>query len=410
MAVKWQKSRYPGVRFYEHESRKHGVQPDRYWSIRHKHKGVLREEGLGWSSQGWGEKRAVAELAKIKEAQRTGQGPQSLSEQRQASDAKRKTEEAAKAAKEREKQTFGEVFHEHYMPNQRQNKGKESCDKEEGFFRNWMTGILDDLPLKDISGFTLERLKKKMQDAGKSPKTINYCLGTVRQVFNFATRHGLYQGTNPVSLVKKPKADNRRMRFLSKTEADMLLDALAERSTELRDIAMLSLHCGLRAGEIFSLRWGDVDLERNMLMLTDTKNGETRAAFLTEATREMLECRERGAKDELVFPDRRNGRQRREISNVFQEVADKLFNEGVEDRRFRVVFHTLRHSFASLLVENGVPIFAVKELLGHKTLAMATRYSHMAPDTLRKSVSVLNEALKAGREGEAKIVSLHKHP
>ena len=110
-----------------------------------------------------------------------------------------------------------------------------------------------------------------------------------------------------------------------------------------------------------------------------------------------------------IFPDRRHGRKRTEISNVFQEVADELFNEDVEDRRFRVVFHTLRHSFASLLVEHGVPIFAVKELLGHKTLAMATRYSHMAPDTLRKSVSVLDEALKEKPQEAAKVINLHQN-
>ncbi len=410
MAVKWKTSQYPGVRFYEHETRKHGIQKDKYFAIRYYLDGKRKEEGLGWSSQGWSAQKANEHLAELKKAARTGEGERTLAEKREKAEAARKAKQQAQEQEQRDKISFAEVFHDHYMPNQRQNKAKASCDKEEGFFRNWMTGVIDTKPMKDISAFHLEKLKKKMSDAGKSPKTITYCLGTVRQVFNFAARHGLYEGRNPVSLVKKPQADNRRMRFLSKVEADTLLEALAERSQDLHDMALLSLHCGLRAGEIFALRWGDVDFGRNMLMLKNTKNGETRAAFLTEGASAMLESRHQKAKDALIFPDCRHGSKRCEISNVFQEVADKLFNEGVEDRRFRVVFHTLRHSFASLLVENGVPIFAVKELLGHKTLAMATRYSHMAPDTLRKSVSVLNEALKAERAGEAKIVSLHKQP
>ncbi len=348
-------------------------------------------------------------LGELREAARTGEGERTLAEKRAKAEARRKAEQERAAQEQRDKTTFAEVFHDHYMPNQRQNKAKASCDKEEGFFRNWLTGVIDAKPLKDISAFHLEKLKKKMSDAGKSPKTITYCLGTVRQVFNFAARHGLYEGRNPVSLVKKPQADNRRMRFLSKAEADMLLEALAERSQDLHDMALLSLHCGLRAGEIFALRWGDVDFDRNMLLLKNTKNGETRAAFLTEGARAVFESRRQEGKDALIFPDRRHGRKRTEISNVFQEVADRLFNEDVEDRRFRVVFHTLRHSFASLLVEHGVPIFAVKELLGHKTLAMATRYSHMAPDTLRKSVSVLDEALKEKPQEAAKVINLHQN-
>ncbi len=407
MGFKWHQTKFKGLRFREHPTRKKGsVKKDVCYQVRFILDGKRVEETLGWATEGWTLEKAALKLGELREAQRTGEGERTLSEKRQKAEAERMAEEARRAQEQRDNMTFATVFHEHYMPVQRQNKSKVSCDKEEGFFRNWMTDVIDTMPMKEVSGFSLEKLKKKMADAGRSPKTINYCLGTVRQVFNFAARHGLYTGRNPVSLVKKPKVDNRRMRFLSKAEADELFEALAERSQDLHDMALLSLHCGLRAGEIFALRWGDVDMERNMLMLVDTKNGETRAAYLTDGARLMFEGRERGGKDELVFPDQRHGGMRKEISNVFQEVADELFNEDVEDRRFRVVFHTLRHSFASLLVENGVPIFSVKELLGHKSLAMTTRYSHMAPDTLRKSVDVLDQALQQKKVKSDKVINL----
>ncbi len=288
-----------------------------------------------------------------------------------------------------------DIFRESYLPNARLNKSKTSCDKEEGFFRNWMDGVLGGKPLVDIAPFDLERLKKTMLDAGKSPKTTHYCLAVVRQVFNFAKRNGLFQGDTPVALVKKPVSDNRRLRFLTHAEAGHLLTALKERSPDVRDQALLSLHCGLRAGEIFSLTWQDVDLGREVLTLRDTKSGKTRAAIMTSEVKAMLEDRKNHAAHAmLVFPSR-TGERIGEISNTFQIVVDSLgLNDGVTDRRQKVVFHTLRHTFASWLVESGVNLYTVKELMGHGTIAMTERYSHLAPDTLRRAVRTLENGMR----------------
>ncbi|WP_235956896.1 tyrosine-type recombinase/integrase [Fundidesulfovibrio magnetotacticus] len=298
--------------------------------------------------------------------------------------------------------TFAQVFRDTYLPAERLNKSKASCDKEEGFLRNWIEPVFGDKPLRDIAPFDLERLKKRMLDAGKSPKTTNYVLGTVRQVFNFARRHGLHEGENPVRLVKKPTSDNRRLRFLTRAEAVRLLEALRERSQDLCDMALLSLHTGMRAGEIFALTWMDVDLERRLLTLRDTKSGKNRIAFMTGDVAVMIQARaaERMDAHGLVFPDR-NGKKRVEVSNVFQIVADSLgMNDGITDRRQKLVFHSLRHTYASWLVEQGVDLYTVKELMGHGTLAMTERYSHLAPDTLRRAVRVLEAGLKRDKVGQ----------
>ncbi len=395
MAVTWIKTNFPGVRFYEHATRRHGVMKDRYFAIRFQSCGKRREEGLGWASQGWTSSKAAQTLAKLQESARTGEGCVTLAEKRQKADAQRKAEETLRKEAERRAVCFGHVFHEHYVPNARLNKSKASCDKEEGFFRNWMDGVLGTKPLADIAPFDLERLKKTMLDAGKSPKTTHYCLAVVRQVFNFAKRNGLFQGDNPVAFVKKPVSDNRRLRFLTHDEAGRLLAALAERSTNVRDQALLSLHCGLRAGEIFSLTWQDVDLGREVLTLRDTKSGKNRAAIMTGDVKAMLEGRKKHAAHAvLVFPSR-TGERIGEMSNTFQIIVDRLgLNDGVTDRRQKVVFHTLRHTFASWLVESGVDLYTVKELMGHGTLAMTERYSHLAPDTLRRAVRTLENGMR----------------
>ena len=96
---------------------------------------------------------------------------------------------------------------------------------------------------------------------------------------------------------------------------------------------------------------------------------------------------------DLVFPGR-NGVRMVQISKTFKRQADKLFNKGVDDPRQRVYFHSLRHTYASWLVTEGVDLYRVKELLGLKDLTMTQRYAHLAPDTLRGAVNILEEALK----------------
>jgi len=406
MARQWIKTAFVGVRFREHESRRHGVRADRYFSVRYKLAGRDKEEGLGWSSQGWTAQKAAEKLAKLKEAQRTGSGCVTLSEARQKAEVQRKTDEAEREQEQLRAVSFGRVFHDSYMPAARINKSKVSCDKEDGFYRNWISGVLGDKPLVEIVPFDLERLKKIMLDAGKSPKTTHYCLAVVRQVFNFAKRNGMFHGDNPVTFVKKPTADNRRLRFLTHEEADRLLAALANRSPDVHDMALLSLHCGLRAGEIFSLKWQDVDLGRGVLSLLDTKSGKCRSAIMTDSVKDMLAARQTVTiPSGLVFPSR-TGERIVEMSNTFQLVADGLgLNNGVTDRRQKVVFHTCRHSFASWLVEQGVDLYTVKELMGHGTLAMTERYSHLSPDKLRRAVKTLEAGMDKARAG-GKVVRL----
>lgn len=406
MGYTWNQTKHEGVRYREHPTRKHGVKPDQYFVIRYRVEGKRHEEALGWASQGWTAAKAAQTLAKLQEAARTGEGATSLAEKRKQAEAQREQERQEEETRARELVTFGQIFHDSYMPAAHLNKSKVSCDKEDGFYRNWIGGVLGSKALVSIAPFDLERLKKIMLEAGKSPKTTHYCLAVVRQVFNFAKRNGLFHGDNPVSFVKKPTADNRRLRFLSHEEADRLLAALAERSPDVHSMALLSLHCGLRAGEIFSLTWQDVDLGRGILSLRDTKSGKCRAAIMTDAVKDMLAARQAGMPpSDLVFPSR-TGERIMEMSNTFQLVADGLgLNNGVTDRRQKVVFHTLRHTFASWLVEQGVDLYTVKELMGHSTLAMTERYSHLSPDKLRRAVKTLEAGIEKTKAG-GKVVRL----
>jgi len=237
-----------------------------------------------------------------------------------------------------------------------------------------------------------------MKNSKLSPRSIKYSLAVVRQVFNFARRNGVFLGENPVLRVTLPQEDNRRMRFLTSEEATILLHTLYEKNHQLFEIALLSLHCGLRSKEIASLTFGDIDVDRKQIFVKDSKNKLNRVAYMTEDVKEMLCEKDEGEPDELVFRDH-HGQKLKDyfISTQFSRILGTLgFNDGITDRRQKVVFHTLRHTFCSWLVQNGESLYTVKELAGHKTLSMTARYSHLSNDTMVKAVEKFQRSFGKG--------------
>lgn len=389
-----QKTGYRGVRFYEDDARLHRGKPDKYFTIRFRVGGKLIEEGLGWQSEGWSAIKASEQRAVLMKARRTGDGARTLAEKR---DERRQADQARQeeeARTELERLTFAEAW-KRYFPVAQQNKTKRSWERERDLYNLWIKPVVGSKPLPAISQMYLERIKRNLGDQGRSTATIRYTLAVIRQVFNHARRNGLFKGESPTSAVKFPKSDNRRMRFLSPVEAGKLLGALKGINQTVCEMAMLSLDCGLRRGEIFSLTWADVDLDRGQLEIKDTKGQLNRHAFLTKRTAAILAGKEVGEPASLVFPGRDNTRIK-SISRRFTQAIDSLgFNSGIEDRRQRVVFHTLRHTYASWLAEEGVPLAVIRDRLGHRDFTMLSRYTHVADRVARDTVNVLDRLHQA---------------
>jgi integrase len=409
----WKKSEFPGVRFYEHDVRKHGIKKDRNYYIRYKHQGRTYEEAVGWASQGNTARSAYDLLSELKRNQKAGTPPFTLKEKCELAEHKQAKEEAARmeAAEVEEalNVTWSEVW-PRYLEHAEANKKPNTARTEKLFEAHWVRPVITaNTPLRSVSPFHLEKIKAGMLKAGKSPRSIEYTLALIRQVFNFCSINGLFHGDNPVtkSRVKAPKFDNRRLRYLSKEEAARLLDRLTEKSLDVHDICLLSLHSGARAGEIFALTWGDVDMDRNILTLRDTKNGETRKAFVTAQAVAMLRNRRPAivAPSDLVFPGQ-GGKQIKAISKTFERTVDELgLNDDLYDARDHVVFHSLRHTYASMLVESGVALFTVKEMLGHKDIRMTARYAHLGESTMLEAAKRL-EGVLGGQAGANEIIQL----
>lgn len=409
MAVEWHKTNFLGVRYRKHATRKHGVGFDRCYSIRYKLSGKDKEEVVGWASEGVTAESAYKKLSTLRENIRLGIEPQTLAALNLSNQAEEEEKAKTRRREEKEAVTFAEFWEATYLPSAEATKTSQTIKTEKGRFHNWIKGHIGGIRLQKLTQAQVEAVAIHALKSGKSATTARHILADISQVWNMAAAHGLVGGESPVRRVKKPKQDNRRMRFLTPDEAQTLLDALKKRSMDVHDEALMALFCGLRAGEIYSLTWGDVDFSGGTLHIRDTKNRRDRHGFIAQEVKSMLERRYTGqTKNMFVFPSI-EGKQRRWVSDTFSRTVDELgLNDTgematdengtrvpvkIQDARQRVVFHSLRHTFASWLVQKGTPLYTVAELMGHTTLEMTKRYSHLAPDSLRKAAMSLEGTL-----------------
>jgi integrase len=141
----------------------------------------------------------------------------------------------------------------------------------------------------------------------------------------------------------------------------------------------LAAFTGMRRGEILNLRWKDVDLAHQRVYLADTKNGTLRIVALNALAAQVLQSLPIGDLGMLVLPDVNAARLSVYTRRVFASV-------GIQDASF----HSLRHTAASWLVMEGVDLYAVGQILGHKTPRMTQRYAHLSPGYMAMAVGKLD--------------------
>ncbi|WP_165176896.1 site-specific integrase [Desulfovibrio sp. ZJ369] len=273
---------------------------------------------------------------------------------------------------------------------------------ETGRWQHHIAPFLASVPLTSIKNLQIMQLRKMLEQKGLSPQTVYHCLSLLRRILRRAVEWEFYAG--PIPVFRMPKFDNRRLRFLSESEARQLLNTLRTRSELWYDVADFALQTGLRAGEIYSLMSYQVDLASKTIKIYDTKNSLNRVVPLNDAAYAVAD-----KYITLSTPQHPlfhiNGSLAIRHYKIFRGAVAKCgFNIGVKDRRERVCFHTLRHTFASWLVQKGWPLAMVGELLGHKDIKMTMRYAHLAPDQGQVAVSSL-PYLRAGSSCQGKSLS-----
>ena len=168
------------------------------------------------------------------------------------------------------------------------------------------------------------------------------------------------------------------------------MDELKRRSEQTWLMALISLHCGLRFGEVAAMRWEHLDFAAMYLYIPESKSGLARTAVITPEVRDALRSFGEVRKGELVFPAR-DGTIMKAASESFTRAVKALgLNEGITDRRQKVVFHTLRHTYASWLAKSGQGQLVIADRLGHHSLEMTKRYTHLMDETRKASAEAIS--------------------
>ena len=244
--------------------------------------------------------------------------------------------------------------------------------------------------LYEINQMTVEKFKTERSEQ-VSPAGVNRALARLKSIYNKAIVWGKFDGKNPVKGVKFLTENNKRLRYLEKEEISRLLNNC---EAHLKPIVITALNTGMRKGEILNLKWQDVDFRRNIIHIYKTKNNEKREIPMNEMVKTALVKVRKNPNSPYIF----NRFNDKPYLNVRKSFFTALKKSGIIDFRF----HDLRHTFASQLVMSGVDLNTVRELLGHKTLDMTLRYSHLSPDHKKRAVAILNTHLDTSKTPRSK--------
>ncbi len=240
---------------------------------------------------------------------------------------------------------------------------------------------LADITLADIEAYKGEKLR-----AGLCAKTVNNHLAVLSKCLSTARNWGRVAWVPKVTYFR---TNSERLDYLRPEECQQLTDAGT--IPMWHEMAILALRTGMRIGELLALEWNDVDFERHQVtvrrsivrgILGTPKNGKTRHIPLTAPTEQTLQRLKRLHNIVFCRPDG-TPQTYNDALHALHKVCDRA---GIR----RVSWHILRHTFASQLATKNVPLTAIRDLLGHSSILMTSRYAHLAPSTLQDAVALLD--------------------
>jgi len=259
------------------------------------------------------------------------------------------------------------------------NRPKSARDTERELF--WWKAQLGDVALPDVAATMLTQarddLARGLTPRGqvRTPATVNRYLAALSTAFTAAVKDWGWMDANPMVKVRKQREPRGRTRFLTDSERAQLLEAAKRQNPAMYPVAVLLIYTGCRLSEIMGLRWEQVDIEHRHLVLREgtTKNSEPRyvplAAPALGAIRDWTNHHRLLGVD-LLFPSTIDTCKPLDLKRAWDACIRETGLQGVTR-------HTLRHTAASYLIMSGASLADVAAILGHKSLQMTMRYSHL---------------------------------
>jgi integrase len=353
---------------------------DQTFFIRYKKDRKLIEERAGRKNQGW----TAAKANRLRTERLAGKSESNVE--------KRAREKEQKESIEN-RWTFRKIFNE-YLASRPDLKGRANDERR---FNSYLEKDFAHKTPEEVTHFDLERLKRRLAKKKLKPATVRHALEVLRRLSNFATKRNLCSGIRFV--IEMPKVNNLMTEDLTPEEYNRLTNLLNEdKDIQASNLLRLALFTGMRRGELFKLKWKDINLNRKIISIKDPKSGLDEKIPLNEMALSVLDKHPK-TESKFVFPGL-GGNQRKTTPRSLRRIIKKA---GLNNFR---PLQGLRHAYASTLASSGkVDIYAIQKLLTHKSPVTTQRYAHLSNEALMEASNVISEIIKP----ETEIIELDGH-
>jgi len=357
------KTKYPGV-YYVEGNALSGKGTERVYFIVYRLNGKLIEEKAGRQLS---DDMTPAKAAGIR-ARRIEGKELSNNERRQ------------KERRTKERWTISKLWNEYtnQLP-----KGANKTDKS--FYANYLENSFGAKEPAQLVKLDTDRLRINLLKK-KSPQTVKHVLALLTRIINFGVNQG-YTAPLPFKITL-PSVDNQKTEDLTPEQLQRLLEILETTPYQTAATMMkLALFTGMRRGEIFKLKWEDLDFHHSFIHIVEPKGGKSQKIPMNSNAKELLQGI-LATDSEYIFPAR-NGGPRKDINKD----VNKIKAEANLPADFRPM-HGLRHTFASMLASSGkVDMFTLQKLLTHKSPEVTQRYAHLRDEALKRAANQVDDIL-----------------
>ncbi len=364
-AAKRIKTKYAGVTYIEAKSPTGAI--ERVYYIRYRRDGKLIEEKAGRQFQ---DDMTPAKASGIRARRLEG---------KEESNTERREQAQAEKQAEADRWTVGRLWEE-YKAAKHDYRGVKS---DEGRFRLYLAPAFANKEPHTIHPFEVDRLRMRLLKK-VSPQTARHALALLQRIVKYGERKGVCKGMSFV--VELPRLNNKKTEDLNPDELARLLKTMDEDTCiQAANIMKTALFTGMRRGEMFKLKWSDVDFGRGFIELRDPKGGVDQKIPLNGPTRDLLASHPRTG-SEYVFPGR-GGNMRTDV----RKQVDRIKRRAGLPKSFRPL-HGLRHVYASMLASSGqVDMYTLQKLMTHKSPQMTQRYAHLRDDAMKRAADVAGD-------------------
>lgn len=293
---------------------------------------------------------------------------------------------------------------EKFLPWAKQHKRSWYSDQK--CYGKHLEPLLGSKRLDRISTFDVEKLilsmKKGISKHGRpyAPATIKHVIVLLSRLFTLSGQWGVYDGPNPCKKVQLPKLNNQITEFLSDNQLGRLMDVLETWPCKTTAAFLkFLLYTGLRRGELFKLKWQDIDFNRQTITLRDPKGNKNQVLPLSPKALQVLREIPRKHDTQFIFYGK-EGKQRTDFKGPWRRI------KRAADLPSTFRLHGLRHHFASSLVSAGVDLYTVSKLLSHKDAKTTQRYAHLSDRALRDAVNLSDKLQEPTNQAE--VISLEE--